>query len=194
MLHTLRKCRTPVWVFIFTKSGTGHLVNTSRENLNIYYQTVSDVHGTAICKHSLEFSIALVSFCTCTGSNMVMVQCLHLWVLGKSGSVYFEYNMRKLACIQASSESLPKRLGSFNILGIPIPKQTEQMENHTILCQSGYGTVHLCSGKINKYLSGSNRERSICEGMAVPESRTRSFKKLVRKELKYSMYKNTYSQ
>lgn len=78
--------------------------------MNIYYQTVSDVHGTAICKHSLDFSIALVSFCTCTGSNMVMVQCLHLWVLGKSCSVYFEYNMRKLACIQASSHCLKDRV------------------------------------------------------------------------------------
>ncbi len=57
------------------------------------------------------------------------------------------------------------------------------MENHTILCQYRYGTVHLCSGKINKYLSGSNRERSIGEGMAVPELRTRFFKKLVRKSL-----------
>lgn len=71
------------------------------------------------------------------------------------------------------------------------------MENHTILCQYRYGTVHLRSGKINKYLSGSNRERSIGDGMAVPEQRTRFiffYKKLVRKELKYSMYKNTYSQ
>ena len=37
--------------------------------------------------------------------------------------------------------------------------------------------MHLCSGKINKYLSGSNRERSTGEGMAVPELRTRFFQK-----------------
>lgn len=48
--HSCRKCRTPVWAFIFTQSGTGHLVG------RINYKTVSDVHRhTAICKHSLDF-------------------------------------------------------------------------------------------------------------------------------------------
>lgn len=129
---------------------------------------------TAICKHSLGFSIALVSFCTCTGSNMVMVQRQHIPVPRFRGSVYL-------------------RIPTFNVVGQNKLSKVK-WKNHTILCQYRYGTVHLRSGKINKYLSGSNRERSIGDGMAAPEPRTRVYKKLVRKELKYSMYKNTYSQ
>lgn len=131
---------------------------------------------TAICKHSLDFSIALLSFCTCTGSNMVVLQYQHLWGLSTGGSVYLGTQHAQTSMYSCQHrEPLSKIFGSFNILGLPIPKQTE-MENHTILCQYRYCTVHLCSGKINKYLSGSNRERSIGEGMAVPELRTRFFK------------------
>lgn len=48
--------------------------------------------------------------------------------------------------------------------------------------------------KKNKFLCGSGRERSVGDGMAVPERRTRFYKNWWEKELKYSMYKNTYSQ
>lgn len=152
---------------------------------------------TAICKHSLDFSIALVLFCTCMGFNMVMVKVTAPLGAGQRWLCLFKNNdTQKLACIHARIESHCLFVFIY-ILGEPIPKTNcgqSEMENHTVLCRYRHRPVHLCSGKINKYLSGSNRERSIGEGMAVPELRTRFFKKLVRKELKYSMYKNTYSQ
>lgn len=119
----------------------------------------------AICKHSLDFPIALVSFCIYTGSNVVMVQYRHLWVLGGGGSVY-------LGIWHAQTESrCQKYLDPLTFWANPY--QNKVKWKTTPYC-ANLGSAR--SEKINKYLSGSNRERSIGEGMAVPELRTRFLK------------------
>lgn len=90
--------------------------------MNIHYMTCMDM---AICKHSLGFCIALVSFCTCTGSYMVTIQFLHLLVLGGGvGSVYLGIQHAQTSLYSCQDrEPLSEIFGSFKVLGEPTPKQ-----------------------------------------------------------------------
>lgn len=149
---------------------------------------------TAICKHSLDFPIALVSFCTCTGSNMVMVQHRrHLRVPGRAGSVD-----SGIQHAQTSMLFVPGQRAAVQNIWIfpcfwanPYKKKTKtkKQKKQKTVSKMKWKTIPYCANekgtaqciyavaKINKYLSGSNRERSIGEGMLVPERRTRTFQK-----------------
>lgn len=107
-----------------------------------------------------------------------MVQRQHLWALTRGGSVHLaiQHTQTSMCSCRRNCQKYLD-LEHFGLTQTKTNGEQSEMENHTILCQYRYGTAHLRSGKINKYLSGSYREHSIGEGMAVPELRTRFFQK-----------------
>lgn len=88
-----------------------------------------------------------------------------------------------------------RKMQSFNTLGFTTSKLWAKWKlYHTLPISVRHSAFMQCGKRINKFLCGSGRERSVGDGMAVPERRTRFYKNWWEKELKYSMYKNTYSQ
>lgn len=120
---------TCVGVFLFTQSVIGHLVNNQvhvgEKNRNIHYKTCLDM---AICKHSLDFFVLhLYPSVPALALMWSRYRVSTFSVLGGEGVVALfikEYNMHKLACIHARTEShCQKYLDPLRFLGEPIPKQ-----------------------------------------------------------------------
>lgn len=134
------------------------------------------------------FFIALVSYCTCTGC-MATVQ--HLY-----GSVCFLGTPTCMCTGKYSYQHTFREKERHNPLTRwALPHQNYEWKlYHTLPISVRHSAFMQCGKRINKFLCGSGRERSVGDGMAVPERRTRFYKNWWEKELKYSMYKNTYSQ